>query len=157
MTGNLVSTQRMTAQGAPACSARKHGGEPCGQPAMRGLDKCRFHTGMSVSDARAKGRVTLARATIDAAGRLAETIADDTAADRDRIAAARTVLDYGLDPRQAELDRALEAWQVTALTGAVVDLLDHLGLAGEARDEAVNVLRAALDADDEVTTHGYVG
>lgn len=45
--------------GALGCAGRKRGGELCGQPAIRGTDLCRLHSGKSVAKARAQGQVVV--------------------------------------------------------------------------------------------------
>lgn len=46
--------------GQRKCGARRRAdGQPCSQPPIPGTDRCRFHPGMSVAKARAKGQVVL--------------------------------------------------------------------------------------------------
>jgi hypothetical protein len=124
------------------CRAKNRQGTLCGAPAIKGLTKCRMHAGVDLTTARLKGLSNLAALTPLAIEHLAATLTEPMVPEPVRLAAAKIILDVGLDPRAAELVARIDRKTQDTLVDVLVAFLDHLGLEGEAREEALEFMRA---------------
>lgn len=150
------NAEKFSAATAPQCTAESKGtGERCQRFAMKGLDKCPIHCGMTLEQARERARLNMAVLLDPALGRVVEVIDDDSTTPMERIATAKYLSDrvFAVD----ESDAKVTADQVRALRDAVEAGLEAMGADTDQR-AAFNsaffpALRAAMgggDSHDEV-------
>ena len=114
---DLIINVRYDAQGRRLCKAlRRHTGEPCSSPAMRGQDVCRMHGGGAPQNRR-KAKLRLLELVDPAIATLAREMTQaDTSADRrhaaiailDRAGFGRETRITGGDARELLVKRLLE-------------------------------------------------
>lgn len=146
MTAELVE-YRPTPTGGVArrCTATsKRTGQQCGDVAVRGLDKCRMHVGMSLAEARAEAARRAASLVHPAFERVADTIADENAPQAVRLAAAKMVVDLVTDPK---LDQPEELRVVRLVVAAFHRAVAKVDLTEQQRSALVEAMAGELPDD----------
>lgn len=120
---------RVNALGAPLCTSRRRGSKDlCGATALKGYDKCQFHVGMSIEEARLKHIGVAANAAPALTRRLAGAGLGRVSMTSEEIKAAKVVVDI-LDARAVgridQIDRAQADRIAAALEAATADLDDE--------------------------------
>lgn len=144
-----MSAPRTHPTGPALCAARRKDGEPCGQIAFRGLERCRHHAGVDLTTARLQGLANIGALVPIAIEHLADTIADPKVPEPVRLAAAKIILDAGLDPRAAELVARISEEQEARVVNAFINALADNGINGEAAEAVSSAFQRHLVDGEE--------
>lgn len=148
-TADPMSAPRTHPTGPALCAARRKDGEPCGQIAFRGLERCRHHAGVDLTTARLQGLANIGALVPLAIEHLADTIADPKVPEPVRLAAAKIILDAGLDPRAAELVARISEEQEARVVNAFINALADNGINGEAAEKISSAFQRHLVDGEE--------
>lgn len=150
-TADPMSAPRTHPTGPALCAARRKDGEPCGQIAFRGLERCRHHAGVDLTTARLQGLANIGALVPLAIEHLADTIADPKVPEPVRLAAAKIILDAGLDPRMGDVEARVKAQHVQMLLDAFAAALGPLDLRPEEQEAVWNRFAAEIRRYEEAT------